>query len=343
MAVYRETRLAAPVLPKIEKDVLTQQYGRFIIGPLESGYGITLGNALRRVLLSSLSGSAVTSVHLYDIPHDFDSIPHVREDVMQILLQIKQLRLAMNRDGPMRMTLSVRGDGVVTAGDIQAPPEIEILNPDLYLFTTDSPDAVVEIEFTVEKGRGYSPAEERERRSIGELPVDALFSPVRRVSFHVERARVAQRTNYDRLNMEIWTDGRIGPLEALKEAARILVTHLRLIAGITEEPELVSEEKRGIPPRVYEITIESLGLSARVYNALKRAGLSRVGEVLELLERGNEAVRTIRNFGDKSLAELMEKLKAAGYLAYLPSRGEETEGEGACQAPPLMGIIGSEE
>jgi len=324
MTAQREPRFAAPVLPKIEKEVLTQQYGRFVIGPLESGYGITLGNALRRVLLSSLSGAAVTSVRIYDVPHEFATIPHVREDVMQILLQVKQLRLKMDGDGPMRMTLSVHGDGVVTAGDIQAPPEIEILNPDLYLFTTDSADAAVEMEFTVERGRGYSPAEERERRSIGELPVDALFSPVRRVAFNVERARVAQRTNYDRLNMEIWTDGRIGPLEALKEAARILVTHFRLIAGITEEPELIGEEERGIPARVYEVPIETLGLTARVYNALKRAGLSRVGEVLEVLSRGDEAVRTIRNFGDKSMAELMEKLGAAGYLDYLPQPPEKT-------------------
>ncbi|MBC7225619.1 MAG: DNA-directed RNA polymerase subunit alpha [Thermoflexales bacterium] len=325
MTAQREPRFAAPVLPKIEKEVLTQQYGRFVIGPLESGYGITLGNALRRVLLSSLPGAAVTSVRIYDVPHEFATIPHVREDVMQILLQVKQLRLKLDGDGPTRMTLSVRGDGVVTAGDIQAPPEIEILNPDLYLFTTDSPEAKVEMEFTVERGRGYSPAEERERRSIGELPVDALFSPVRRVAFNVERARVAQRTNYDRLNMEIWTDGRIGPLEALKEAARILVTHFRLIAGITEEPELVGEEERGIPARVYEIPIETLGLTARVYNALKRAGISRVGEVLEVLSRGDEAVRTIRNFGDKSMAELMEKLGAAGYLAYLPQPPEKEE------------------
>ncbi|RME34331.1 MAG: DNA-directed RNA polymerase subunit alpha, partial [Thermoflexia bacterium] len=150
MVVQREPRLITPVLPKVEKEILTQQYGRFVISPLESGYGITLGNALRRVLLSSLPGAAVTSVRIYDVPHELAVIPHVREDVMQILLQVKQLRLKMDGDGPMRMTLSVRGEGVVTAGDIQAPPEIEILNPDLYLFTTDSPEAVVEMEFTVE-------------------------------------------------------------------------------------------------------------------------------------------------------------------------------------------------
>ncbi len=305
-----------PVLPKIETEAISQQYGRFVIGPLESGYGITLGNALRRVLLSSLPGAAVTSIRVLDVPHEFWVIPHVREDMMQIILQVKKLRLKMHGDGPMRMVLEARGEGVVTAGDIQAPPEIEVLNPDLYLFTADSPEAHVEMEFTVEMGRGYSPAEERGRLPIGELPVDAIFSPIRRVAYDVERARVGQMTNYDRLTMEIWTDGRVSPMEALKEAARILVTHLRLIAGITEEPEL-EEEEEGIPSQVYETPIDDLGLSVRVFNALKRAGISKVGEVLDMLAKGEEAILTIRNFGDKSLAELRERLAEAGYLEYL--------------------------
>lgn len=305
-----------PVLPKTEVEAISQRYGRFVIGPLESGYGTTLGNALRRVLLSSLPGAAVTSVRILDVPHEFAVLPHVREDMMQILVQIKQLRLKMHGDGPMRMVLEVHGSGVVTAGDIKAPPEIEILNPDLYLFTADSPEARVEMELTVERGRSYSPAEERERLSIGELPVDAIFSPVSRVAFEVERARVGQMTNYDRLTMEVWTDGRVGPMEALKEAARILVTHLRLIAGMTEEPELLPGEETGIPGRIYDVPIENLGLSVRVFNALKRAGISKVGEVLEMLSRGEEAVMTIRNFGEKSLAELKEKLQESGYLEY---------------------------
>ncbi len=308
-----------PVLPKIETEAISQQYGRFIIGPLESGYGATLGNALRRVLLSSLPGAAVTSIRILDVPHEFGTIPNVREDVIQIILQVKKLRLKMHGDGPMRMVLEARGEGVVTAGDIQAPPEVEILNPDLYLFTTDSPDARVEMEFTVEKGRGYSPAEERGRLPIGELPVDAIFSPIRRVAYDIERARVGQMTNYDRLTMEIWTDGRISPMEALKEAARILVTHLRLVAGVTEEPE-IEEEEEGIPSQVYEVPIEDLGLSVRVFNALKRAGISKVGEVLDMLTRGEDAILTIRNFGDKSLTELREKLREAGYLGYLEER-----------------------
>lgn len=313
------TPLFTPVLPKIETEANTQQYGRFVIGPLESGYGVTLGNALRRVLLASLPGAAVTSLRILDVAHEFSPVPHVREDVMQIILQVKQLRLKMDGEGPMRMTLRARGEGTVTAGDIIAPPEIEILNPELYLFTTDSPEANVEIEFKVEQGRGYSPAEERGKLSIGELPIDAIFNPVRRVAFDVDRARVGQMTNYDRLTMEIWTDGRIRPMEALKEAARNLVTHLRLIAGITEEAE-IEEEEEGIPSHIYDKLIDDLGLSVRVFNALKRAGISKVGEVLEMLRKGPSAMLTIRNFGDKSLVELEERLRALGYMDYLENK-----------------------
>ncbi|HID88340.1 MAG TPA: DNA-directed RNA polymerase subunit alpha [Anaerolineae bacterium] len=311
--------MVSSVLPKIEIDATSQQYGRYIIGPLESGYGVTLGNALRRVLLSSLPGAAVTSIRIVDVPHEFTTIPHVREDVVRIILQIKKLRLKMEGEGPLRMYLEARGEGVVTAGDIQAPPEIEILNPDLYLFTTDSDEARVEMEFTVEWGRGYSPAEERGRMGIGELPVDAIFSPVRRVAFDVEKARVGQMTDYDRLTMEIWTDGRIAPMEALKEAARILVTHFRLIAGITEEEAAVAEEEEeiGIPASIYEKPLEELNLGVRVFNALRRAGISKVGEVLDMLKEGENAVLRIRNFGAKSLQELRDRLEELGYLEYL--------------------------
>ncbi len=317
------------MLPKIEIDATSQQYGRYIIGPLESGYGVTLGNALRRVLLSSLPGAAVTSIRIIDVPHEFTTIPHVREDVVHIILQVKKLRLKMEEEGPMRMYLEARGAGVVTAGDIQAPPEIEILNPDLYLFTTDSDEAQVEMEFTVERGRGYSPAEERGRMGIGELPVDALFSPVRRVAFDVEKARVGQMTDYDRLTMEIWTDGRIAPMEALKEAARILVTHFRLIAGITEEEVAVveEEEETGIPASIYEKPLEELNLGVRVFNALRRAGISKVGEVLDMLKEGENAVLRIRNFGAKSLEELRDRLEELGYLAYLEESPELAEEE----------------
>jgi DNA-directed RNA polymerase subunit alpha len=307
--------LSVQVLPKIETDAISQMYGRFVIGPLESGFGITLGNALRRVLLSSLPGAAVTSVHISDVSHEFTAIPGVREDVMQFILQVKQLRLTVDAQEPMRMSLQVRSEGTVTAGDIQAPPEIEILNPDLYLFTVESGDVRLDIDFTVEQGRGYLSSDGRGRMSIGELPVDAIFSPVRRVAFHLDRARVGQMTNYDRLTLEIWTDGRIAPLDTLKEAAHILVTHLRLIAGLTLEEEVEPvEEGVGLPSEVYEIPIEQLDLGVRVFNSLRRTGITSVGEILEMLALGDDTLLTIRNFGQKSLAELTERLQERGFL-----------------------------
>jgi len=312
--------LSVSVLPKIETDAISQTYGRFVIGPLESGFGITLGNALRRVLLSSLPGVAVTSIRISDIPHEFTSIPYVREDVVQFILQVKQLRLAMDSQEPMRMSLKVRSEGTITAGDIQAPPEIEILNPDLYLFAVDSDEAHLDIEFTVEVGRGYLANDERGRMPIGEIPVDAVFSPIRRVAFDVDRARVGQMTNYDRMTLEIWSDGRIQPMDALKESARILVTHLRLIAGLTLEEEAESvEEEEGVPKEVYDVPLEQLDLSVRVFNALRRTGITSVGEVLEMLEAGDDTLLTIRNFGQKSLTELKEHLQKHGFW------GQDTE------------------
>jgi DNA-directed RNA polymerase subunit alpha len=318
--------LSALVLPKIESDASSRNYGRFIIGPLESGYGITLGNALRRVLLRSLPGAAVTSIRIGDVHHEFGDIPGVKEDTTQLILQIKQMRLKMYSEETARLRLEVKGEGTVVAGDVQAPPEVEIINPDLYLFTVDSPDAQVEIEMTVESGRGYSPAEERDRLPISELPVDAIYSPVRKINYSVERARVGQMTNYDRLILEIWTDGTVRPNEALSQAAQILVTHLRLVAGVSEEvvsvePEEVEEEE-GSPREIYETPIEQLDLSVRVFNSLKRTGITSVGEVLEMLERGEEAMLTIRNFGEKSLSELKERLHAKGFV---PEDDQDTE------------------
>lgn len=304
------------VLPKIECDAVTQDYGRFIISPLESGYGITLGNALRRVLLASLPGAAVTSIRVSDVYHEFSPIPGVKEDMMALILNVKRLRLKMYTDEPARMRLEVHGEGNITAGDIDAPSSVEIVNPDLHLLTADSDDVDLEIEFQVEKGRGYSPAGERARLPIGELPVDAIFSPVRKTNYVVERTRVGQITNYDRLTIEIWTDGTIRPLEALREASRILVQHFSLVAGVEETPLVEEEEgvEEGIPARIYDTPIEDLDLSVRVYNCLKRTGITRVGEVLERLAQGEDEMLTIRNFGAKSLVELREKLAAKGFL-----------------------------
>ncbi len=323
------------VLPKIEGDRTSRNYGRFIISPLESGYGITLGNALRRVLLSSLEGAAVTSVRVADVHHEFSDIPGVKEDMTQVLLQIKQLRLKLSDGDSARLRLEVRGEGTVTAADIICPPEVEIINTDLYLFTVDNDKARVEIELQVGRGRGYSPAEERGRMAIGELPVDAIYSSVRRVNFDVERARVGQNTNFDRLVLEIWTDGTLRPEAALSAAAQILVAHLRTITGVSEESlsAVQAEEKApGLPSEIMETPIEQLDLSVRVFNSLKRTGITTVGEVLEVLNKGEEAMLAIRNFGEKSLDELRQKLHEKGYLkeAPVPTAGApEEQGESA--------------
>lgn len=312
------------VLPhKVQPDATSRNYGRFVISPLESGYGLTLGTALRRVLLSSLSGAAVTSVRVSDVHHEFSAIPHVREDMTQLMLQVKQLRLNLFDVEQARLRLEQHGEGTVTAADIECPPEVEIINTDLYLFTVDSPDAHIEIEFEVRAGRGYSPAEERGRLPIGELPVDAIFSPIRRVNFEVERARVGQRTNYDKLIIEIWTDGTIRPEDALSEAAKILMKHLTPIAGVEPlDAEFVmsggdsDDDGRddGRKNELYEKPIEELDLSVRVFNSLKRTGITTIGDVLDMLDRGPDAMLAIRNFGEKSLDELVEKLRDKGYL-----------------------------
>lgn len=314
------------VTPKIEREAEARNYGKFIISPLERGYGITLGNALRRTLLSSLDGAAVTSIRIADVQHEFTDVPGVREDVIHIMLQIKQLRMKMYDVETAHLHLEVRGGGVVTAADIITPPEVEIVNPDLYLFTVDDNKADLEIELTTERGRGYSPADDRTGRlPIGELPVDAIYSPVRRVNWEVGSARVGQSTNYDKLILEIWTDGTVSPEEALSTSAKVFIEHLRHLAGISEESlaAITEEEEEGsrLTSEMIETPIENLDLSVRVFNSLKRTGITTVGEVLELLEKGDEAVMSIRNFGEKSLEELRQKMREKGYLK------DETESE----------------
>jgi DNA-directed RNA polymerase subunit alpha len=306
------------VLPKVEADAQARNYGRFIIGPMESGYGITVGNVLRRVLLSSLEGAAIVSVQVRGIHHEFSTIPHVREDMTSLLLNLKQVRFKF-ADGAdedqARLRLEVKGEGVVVAGDIVCPPILEVVNPEQYLLTTDSPDADLEIEMTVTLGRGYSPAEERGKLPVAEIPTDAIFSPVRRVNYKIERARIGQVSNFDRLIMEVWTDGTVSPAEALSTGAQLVVKHMAAIADVGDvtlevEPEA---EESWIPERIAETNIEDLDLSVRAFNCLKRAGITKVGEILERLERDEEELLAIRNFGQKSLDELKENLEAKGY------------------------------
>lgn len=307
------------VTPKIERKAEARNYGKFVIGPLERGYGITLGNALRRVLLSSLEGAAVTSIRITDVQHEFSDIPGVQEDVIRLMLQIKQLRMILHETDKTELHLEVRGSGVVTAADIITKAEVEIVNPDLYLFTVDDPNTNLEISMTVERGRGYSPADERVGQlPIGDLPVDAIYSPIRRVNWEVGYARVGQSTNYDSLEIEVWTDGTVGPEDALSNSARILIDHLRHLAGVSEETlkivDEMEEESSRLTSEIIETPIENLDLSVRVFNSLKRTGITTVGEVLELLDKGEEAVMSIRNFGEKSLDELRQKMREKGYL-----------------------------
>ncbi len=312
------------ILPKIESTAMSKEYGRFILGPLQRGFGTTLGNSLRRVLLSSLPGAAITSIRVTDVAHEFSAIEHVREDMMQLILHVKQIRLKLHETDTARLRLEVHGAGTVTAADIQVPPEVEIKNPDLYLFTVDSDDAFLEIEMTAETGRGYSPAEERGRLPIGELPVDAIFSPIRRVGYEVQKTRVGQNADFDQVIMQIWTDGTIKPEEALAQSAQIMIQYLRPVAGISEETFLPVEEEEkeegAIPNELYDTPIEQLDLSVRVFNSLKRTGITKVGEMLDMLERGEETMLAIRNFGEKSLDELKTQLRAKGFL---PEEGEE--------------------
>jgi len=317
--------LSNMVTPKIEREAESRNYGKFVISPLERGYGITLGNALRRVLLSSLDGAAVTSMRIVDVQHEFSEIPGVREDVIRVMLQTKKLRMILHDVDSARVHLDVRGSGVVTAADIIAPPEVEVVNPELYLFTVDEREIPLEIEMTVERGRGYSPAEQRTGRlPIGELPVDAIYNSVRRVNWEVGSARVGQSTDFDRLVIEIWTDGTIGPEAALSTSAKLFIDHLRHLAGVSEESLTIVIEDEvvedGLTSEIIETPIESLDLSVRVFNSLKRTGITTIGEVITLMEKGEEAVLSIRNFGDKSLQELHLKMTEKGYL---PGEDEE--------------------
>ena len=306
-------------MPKIEREAEARNYGKFTISPLERGYGVTLGNALRRILLSSLEGAAVSSMRVADVLHEFSDIPGVREDVIQVMLQVKQLRIKLDGVNSTRMQLEVRGEGTVTAADIITPAEVEIVNPDLYLFTVDGAKTKLDIEFTVERGRGYLPANDRVGHlPIGELPVDAIFSPVKRVNWEVTSARVGQSTAYDKLVLEIWTDGTISPERSLSSAAKLLIDHLRFIAGVNEETLTVAIESTGSGSRLSselaETPVEALDLSVRVFNSLKRTGITTVGDVLDLLEKGETAVMSIRNFGEKSLDELRQKMQEKGFM-----------------------------
>jgi DNA-directed RNA polymerase subunit alpha len=314
------TALNEMVMPKVERVAESRDYGKFTISPLEKGYGMTLGNALRRTLLSSLDGAAVSAVRITDVQHEFTTIPGVREDVIQVMLQLKLIRMKLHNVETAQIHLDVKGEGTITAADLVCPPEVEIINPELYLFSMNEKDAHVEMDLTVEAGRGYLPAGERaERLPIGVLPVDAIYTPVRRVNWVVSSARVGHSTDFDRLTLEIWTDGTLAPEQALIGSSQILMQQLGYISGTSTESlikstPILEPETSGISSEARETQIEALDLTVRVFNSLKRTGVTTVGDVLELLDKGENAMLAIRNFGDKSLTELRAKMIEKGFL-----------------------------
>ncbi len=313
---------------KIETVASTDTYARYVVEPLESGYSVTLGNAMRRVLLSSLPGAAITSIRIDGVYHEFSSIPHVKEDITVILLNVKAIRLRWlaSSENPVRLYMQAQGEGLITAGDIECPSGVEVANPDQPLMTLDSADAHVVMEMMAERGRGYVPAEMREGLPIGTIPVDAIYSPVRKVNFVAEHTRIGQVTTYDRLIIEIWTDGTMHPDEALNRSAEVLVKNFSLLASLEHGAPRVEKQPLGIsavPSRLYEVPIEDLELSVRAFNCLKRAGITKVGQVLEMSEGD---LLNVRNFGQKSLDELRQRLIVRGYIVGpVTPEGETTE------------------
>lgn len=300
--------------PEIRIEMEDEEYVHIVAEPLERGYGTTLGNALRRVLLSSLPGAAITSVRIEGVEHEFSTVPGMKEDVTEFLLNLKEVRLRAYADRPARLFLEASGEGPVTAGQIQATADYDIVNPDLRLATLDSKDASLVVDLNVESGRGYSPATVSEGLPIGVIPVDALFSPVRRVNYKVSNTRVGQNTNYDKLDLEIWTDGTINGQTAVAMAAEILREQF-LPFQLLGRPEAVAEpagRSDEVPFEGYDMPIEALDLSVRAYNCLKRSGLTTVGVVLE---KSEEELLALRNFGEKSYLELRDKLIAHGFPA----------------------------
>jgi len=305
------------VLPKIQVQAITQNYGRFAIGPMSRGFGTTLGVALRRILLSSLSGAAITAVRVSDVPHEFMAIPGAKEDMTMLLLNLKQVRLVSHSEEPVRMHVSARGKSVITAGDIEAPADVDIINPELQILTLDTLDSTLEMEFTVERGKGYVPSENHPRLPIGEIPVDAVYSPVVKVAYRVDAERIEQITNYDLLIMEIWTDGTVRPADALTQSARILIQHVEPVSTFGQDGSVEVEARTrssAIPSEYYNVPIDELDLAVRAYNCLKRASINTVGDVLERMAKGADEMLAIRNFGQKSLAELVARLKERNYL-----------------------------
>jgi DNA-directed RNA polymerase subunit alpha len=298
--------------PKVEYAELSDTYAKLVVEPLDRGFGTTVGNALRRVLLSSVPGAAITSVKIEGVLHEFSTVPGVVEDVTQIILNLKDLTLRLHTDKPKLLRLEARGKREVTAGDIQPDAEVDILNPDLPIATIDKRDAKLSMEVVVERGKGYVPAE-RQRKSehvIGVIPVDSIFSPVQKVNYVVEDTHVGIGGELERLVLEVWTNGAVRPDEAIAQSSKLLIDHFRLIGGTGEEEGgLGAAGGDPAQARLLASPVEDLELSVRPYNCLKRANIHTIGDLVQHTE---EEVANVKNFGRKSLGEVVEKLGAVG-------------------------------
>lgn len=288
-------------------------YGKVVLEPLERGYGTTLGNSMRLVLLSSLPGAAVTSIKIEGVQHEFSTIPGVTEDTTEIIMNIKGLAILMHSDEPKLLRIEASGECEVKAGDIITDADVEIINPDHHIATLDK-DGRLFMELTLEKGKGYVTADRNKKlnQPIGVIAVDSIFTPVQKVNFSVEHTRVGQRTDYDKLTLEVWTNGTIKPDEAVSAAAKILIEHFNLFVGLTSKvksPEIPVEKEKDDREKILEMPIEELDLSVRSYNCLKRAGINTIQE---LIQRTSEDMMKVRNLGRKSLEEVEEKLAAFG-------------------------------
>lgn len=322
------------ITPEIKVVLSDDTYGKFVIEPLERGYGITIGNPIRRMLLSSVEGTAITWVKIDGVLHEYSTIPNMREEVMEFLLNVKGVRIRSVTGRPGKMRLEISGEGRVCAGDIATSADFKIVNPELHLATLDSDESNLSAEFNVGHGKGYQPANQSDGLAgplVGVLPVDAIFNPVKKVNFIVERTRVGHVTDYQSLVLEVWTDGTITPIEALKKSSQVLVTHFFLFNTLAQEAQGGSERTLiAVSPEVYQTPIERLVLSPRTLNCLKRAHITKVGQVLEM---SNEELLKIRNFGNKSLEELLDKLRSDEML----SEEEWARRTSSGQAPAATG------
>ncbi len=288
-------------------------YAKFVCEPLERGYGITIGNSLRRILLSSLPGSAITSVKIEGVLHEFSTIPNVVEDVPQIVINLKNVRLKLDKNEEKILRIDVNEPGEVTAGDIITDGTVEILNPDLHIATV-SEGGTLKMELTADMGRGYNNAEKNKKpeQAIGVLPIDSIYTPVKKVNYVIENTRVGQRVDYDKLTIEVWTDGSLKPYEALSLAAKVMTGHLELFIDLSEtakNTQVMIEKEENKKERVLEMSIEDLELSVRSFNCLKRAGISTVED---LSNKSESDMMKVRNLGKKSLDEVTNKLRALG-------------------------------